>query len=178
MTDPTVTASGNEERRRGSDRRRDSYITRDEFERRAAGLRLRMMVALLLVALGATFAAYLGYRAGQDSQAGLLQQGRQATTRNCVSGGDARLATAKGFDDLRRLAIGLTPGEKARGRDLRFLQATQPAIDRLLSQAAGKPYHVRSPGTVTRKVLDAVGALSVERCRRRADSSFGDVAPP
>lgn len=175
--EPDVTAAGNEERRRGADRRDEpQYITRKEFERRASGLRFRMMVALLLVAFAAAVAAWLGYKAGQDSQNGLVRAGREATTRNCISGGDARIATAKGFDDLRRLAIGLQTGERPRGDDLKFIVATQPAIDRLLTQAAGKRYRAPlPPGTVSRRVVEQVQALSVLRCQRRVGSSFNAV---
>jgi hypothetical protein len=156
MTDPTpITSKGNPERRRAG------YMTRHEF----AQWRNRAAVLFLLLAFVSSAAAYIAYRAGRDSTNGLRQNSSQAALLTCLAGGELRIAVASGFDQLRRLAVqDATPAQLAR-----FIKATQPAIDELLTQAAGKAYHAPlPPGEVNEAVRAHVRDLSAARCAHRA----------
>jgi hypothetical protein len=173
------TASGHPERRREArrhkDRRRDEqkreFVTRKEFDSWV----FRLMLAFLASTAIASAAAYVGYKSGQDSQNGLKSNGAQATYDTCVSGAELRLAVAKGEDDLRSLALTAEVPKKVRDA---FIVRTQPAIDTLLTQAAGKPYHAPlPPGTVTLSVITDVRALAALRCEKRAGATFGVDAP-
>lgn len=151
-------------------------ITHREF-RRWRNIATAAFVALTLISC---LAGYLGYNAGQDSQNGLKANATQATYDTCLSGGELRITIARGLDDLRSLALTAQVPSAVREE---FIRRTQPAIDRLLTQAAygtsvdeqnGRQYHApQPPGAVTLTVIDQVRALSLARCKARAADTFG-----
>lgn len=154
------------------ERRRSRYVTRSEFK----WWRRRATIAFVALTLVSSLAAYLAYNAGKRATSNLTAAGRDATTKSCLSGVDLRIAVATGLDDLRQLAVSNATEAQ---RDP-FIAITQPSIDRLLSQAAGRPFHAPlPPGTVTASVADQVREQGVQRCQRRTDSSFdsGRSAP-
>jgi hypothetical protein len=182
---PETTDSGRPERRRrdrrATQRRRDEQdrmpVTRGEFRRRGRNDRL-LFLALALISC---IAAFMGYKAGQDSQNGLAHSGARAAFDTCVAGAELRTAVATGLDDLRSLAITRRVPQKVRDR---FVRQTQPAIDRLLTQAAygtdrerrGRTFHAPvPPGSVTPDVTAQVRSLSLARCTARVGEAFGDT---
>lgn len=138
------------------ERRKKKYLSVEQFEAWRRRARNRLVVAWLLLAGVSSFAAWVGYEAGRDTD-----------LRSCTSGAEFRVTVAAGFDDLRRLAIGVQPGTKPDSDELDFLQATQPAVDRLLTQAAGSPIHPGGDGEVTQQVIDNTLAMAHERCKER-----------
>lgn len=175
MRDGDVTEAGHPERRRFERRRKSRRaderghepLTRGDFAR---WVNRRALPAFVVLTLVSTAAGFLGYSAGQDSQRGLKRQGIEATKGNCISGGEMRIAVANGFDDLRWQAV--RPGTSSRVV-IPFIARTQPAIDTLLTQAAGREYHAPlPPGRVTSSVVFEVRRLSALRCQLRADRVF------
>lgn len=160
------------------------YVTREEYERRHKAVRDRMWKLFLLSAAVSSLAAGIGYVKYAAVQRAQVQANRTTALQQCLSGGELRVAIAKGTDDLRRLAAGLKPDEAPKGRVLVFIRATQPAVDELLTQAAyGTKQEARGrtfsaplpPGTVSQAVIEEVGKLSEERCERRVAVAYGQV---
>ena len=146
------------------ERRRTKYAKQSDL----ISLRRRMTLGLLVVAAVASLSAYLGYRANENGNDHDRAAQKRDTMRTCLSGGELRVLIAQSNDLLRRSAVGLVPGEDANPRVARFLVATQPAIDDLLTQAAGKPYHIEPlGGELTSATTDRVLSLSRARCDRR-----------
>lgn len=133
----------------------------------------QVVVAFVISGVIASGAAWVGWRAGQDSDHDIAVSTWRSDLNGCNNGGDFRIAIAKSMDELRRTAVGLPADAPARNghlepRDERFLKITQEAIDRLLTQAAGKPYRApHPPGAVTERVITEVRALSEVRCQQR-----------
>lgn len=153
--EPALTAAGHVERRR------DGFVTRAEFR----GWRNRAAALFLALAAISCFAAYLGWHAGRESTNGLRRNSTAAQLQTCLAGAELRIAVAGGFDQLRRLAV-----QRATPKQLeRFIRATQPALDVLLSQAAGREFHAPlPPGEVNAAVRASVRDLAAIRCAARA----------
>lgn len=158
--DTDLTPAGHEERRR------NQYVTVEQF----AQWRRRAVLAFVALTLISTLAAYLGYTAGRDSDHGLRKNSRAFSLSSCVGGGELRIVIARGFDELRTLAI---PKGAPASRVRPFIERTQPAIDRLLSQAAGQRFRAPlPPGTVSPDVIDEVRMLARQRCIERVALTF------
>jgi hypothetical protein len=108
------------------------------------------MIAFVALTVVSSASAYLSYKVGADD-----------TRNRCLDGGEFRLVVARSFDDLRRLAIADAP-ERYRGV---FIARTQPAIDRVLSQTAGRTFHVPLPsGRITPAIERQIKRLTATRC--------------
>lgn len=160
MADNAQTPAGREERRRAQ------YVTAEQF----AHWRARAVFAFAVLTLVATLAAWLAYDAGRDSDTGLRSNAQEFSLASCIGGGELRIVIARGFDELRTLAIPKgAPVERVRP----FIERTQPAIDRLLTQAAGQRYRAPlPPGTVSPDVLNEVRMLARKRCIERVALTF------
>jgi hypothetical protein len=170
-----LTEAGRPERRVMERRRRDRRsaqrqfepILRGEYERRHS----RLVLLFLALAAIASGSAYLGWHANDHATRGLADNAAEATYGTCVSGGELRLATAAGLDELRTLALNARVPRRVRDE---FIARTQPAIDELLSQAVGYPFRAPlPPGAVTRPVRESVERAHVARCRKRVARTFG-----
>jgi hypothetical protein len=125
------------------------------------GLRNRMILALLFLAAVSSFAVWR-----------VVQEGKDTDMANCVNGREFRILVAQSNDQLRRAAVGLVPGQNANPRVKRFLIATQPAIDGLLTQAAGKPVHAHGPGgEVNAATIREAQRMARARCEERIDGN-------
>jgi hypothetical protein len=115
--------------------------------------RHRIMIAFVALTIVSCTGDYLSFKANQ----------REAYER-CIGGGEFRLVVAEGFDELRRDAVAGAPKRQITA----FVRRTQPAIDRVLSQTADRPFRVPLPsGRLTPKVERQVAELTAARCERQ-----------
>jgi hypothetical protein len=124
----------------------------------------QLIAAFLLSGAFASIGIFIATENGKGDDQRAAQSVVDAAQRVCLSGGEFRILTAQSNDLLRRSAIGLVPGQKPSFRTLRFIEATQPAIDDFLSQAAGTKYRVGGSGEVTSAVVADVRRHLEERC--------------
>lgn len=117
-------------------------------------------------------AAFLGFRAGERTDAGLRRAGLEATQRSCVERVEGRIVQAQGLDDLRRAAL----GRKASSAEaLAFLRRTQPAIDQQMSRAAGRSVRLDPEEPLTEEIVAPTRAAGRVRCERQAREQFGSA---
>jgi hypothetical protein len=105
----------------------------------------RASIAFVALAIASTLGAYLAYTESTDR-----------TYAACLDRMDQRITTAIALDELRRSA--LTPPKNNAEREglAQFIQRTQGPINRLLSEAAGRPV----------RLTDGVDEPSIEKIRK------------
>lgn len=153
------------------DGRQANLVRWEPFHRRFK----RVTVAFVALTLMTTLATYLGYHAGASSARNTRAEAQRAVFRSCIDRSDLRITVAIGLDELRRQAIQPDAGTNAQ-RDAFFVR-TQGPIDRLLSEAAGRPVKSDPGSPLEEGTIERVRADATAGCTRQA-SRFDPNEPP
>lgn len=121
-------------------------------------------LVLLVSAMG-----YWIWTADKENDADLSAEGARATYTSCVDRGEGRFAVAVLGDDLRRLAVATDPATQTpedRAQVKQFMQNTQPAVDRVLSDAVNRV--VSTEGAIDESVIEPLREEVRASCKRQA----------
>lgn len=149
----------------------DLPATRGECRTRAH----RDQLAYGVLVFVSVAAAWLGYDAGEQSDAGLRRAARAQIEGACRERVEGRIGNAQGLDALRRAAV----KDPDSARAVRFLRRTQPPIDRQLTRAAmpgdgdivrkREEIHVGPGDVLTEEVVAPVRARGFAICHRAGE---------
>ena len=151
------------------ERRRVQYVTWDQMRRQL----ILIGIGYLLLMVASSVGIYWAWKNSQS----LKRNGSDAILRSCESRADLRLTTAQAIDQLRLVALTKPTSKEQEQAQHEFIVRTQQPVDKLISQAAGRPVHTNPPGPIPPSVTAKVRREAAARCEKQAADFRGKDAP-